>query len=102
MCSRSLIDGRGPLLRYQLMARQPDPKDAPLARLALDVEQPAVGAHQPERDRQAEPEAPWLGLLRIRCSEEALEDAVLDLSRDADAGVGNAEPGVRVVLATPG
>src|ERR1051325_5052688 len=101
MRSRSLMAGRGPL-RCRRCAWEPNAGDAPLAPPALAFKQPAVGAHQPRRDRQAESEAAWLGLLRIRRSVEALEDALPDVVRDADAGIGHAKPGVLFVEAAVG
>src|SRR5690242_17422024 len=92
ICWRSLMSGRGSLLSCRTVARKPDSEHAALAGRALDVKLPTVRLHQPQRDRQPKPKSPWLGLLRLRCPEEALEDPLTDVLGHADAGIRDAEP----------
>jgi NtrC-family two-component system response regulator AlgB len=91
---RSGASGRGTggrsRLRRRRLARQPEPEGAALPRLALHAQLAAVGADDLARD--VEPEA-HAAAFRPRHLEEALEDALLILARNALAVVVDLEAG---------
>src|SRR5437764_1101566 len=78
---------RGNVERALRLQRQPDADRRACVRRALDLDRPSVPLDDRLRDRQAEARAGDRALHRVRAAEEALEQPLLFLLRNAEAGV---------------
>src|SRR5256714_6342104 len=78
---------RGKVERALRLQRQPDANRRACVRRALHLDRPSVPLDDRLRDRQAEARSGDGALHRVRAAEEALEEALLFLLRDAEARV---------------